>query len=188
MNFKFTKIESRFLGKLVLFTTIAWPVGIITAIGLSHIVGEIFDLQSTNLLVGLVLGFVVAYSQWIVIKKHLKISSWWVYAASVGVGIPFILEFILSIIFGIEDRIIENEILNHSVVMLLGGFITGLLQYQIFKLLTPKYKWWIVISALAWGLAFPGLMLAGVINGLITGFAILWILELPLQSDSTGIN
>ncbi|MEN8191832.1 MAG: serine/threonine protein kinase [Bacteroidota bacterium] len=182
MNFKFTQNEKKFLGRFVLATGIAWPVGFIVAIVLSYGVVNLFYPKETNLIAGLCLGAAVAYSQRLVIKRYFKISTWWIFAAAIGIGLPFIIEFIFFELSGNKIIIIENDFIDPVIYLFVGGLITGLLQYKIFKSFTSKFRWWIIISPLAWCIGWPINMLGGVINGLITGIAILRLFELPVHA------
>lgn len=183
MNFKFTRDEKKFLGRLVFASGIAWPVGIIVAIVLSYGVVNLFYSKETNLIVGLCLGAVVAYSQWLIIKRYFKIGAWWIFAAAIGIGLPFVIEVILSELSESEISITEIEIIDQAILLFVGGLVTGLLQYNIFKSLTPKFRWWIIISPLAWGIGWFGLILGGIIFGAITGITILRLFKLPVKVD-----
>ena len=171
------------MGRWVLANIIAWPVGIIIAIVLSYTIVNLFYPEETNLIVGICLGAVVAYSQQLIIKRYFKISAWWVFAAAIGIGLPVVIDSIVFELTGNDISITEIEIIDAAIVFFIGGLLTGLLQYNLFKSLTPKFIWWITISAFAWGLGWFGLMLGGLIHGLITGIAVLRLFELPVQVD-----
>ena len=183
MNFKFTQDEKRFLGRWVLASSIGWPVGIIVAIVLSYAVVNIFYPKETNLIVGLCLGAVVGLSQWLVIKRYFKVGTWWIFACSIGIGIPYITIVLLNEWSGSEFGIFGNEIIDQAILLFIGGLITGLLQVNIFKSLSKKSTWWIIISAFGWGIGWFGLIIGGVILGLITGIAIFRLLDIPVQAE-----
>lgn len=184
MNLKFTQDEKKFLGRWVLANGIGWPVGFIVAIILSYGVVNLFYSKETNLIAGLCLGAGVGYSQWFIIKKYFKMSAWWIFAAAIGIGLPFIIDVIYFELSGNEIGITEIEIVDQAIALFIGGLLTGLLQYNMFKSLTPKYIGWIFISALAWGTGWFGLIFGGVILGLISGISILRIFKLQVQNDS----
>jgi len=183
MNLKFTKTEKKFLGRLVLATGIAWPVGIILAIVLSYAVVNQFYPKETNLIVGICLGAVVGYSQWLIMKKYFKISTWWIWASTIGIGIPFVAEVIYVEFGGSENGLIKSELLGQIFTLCIGGLLTGLLQIKIIKSLSKRSIWWIIISTLAWGISWAGLFLGGVILGLIIWFTILRLLEISVQDE-----
>jgi len=183
MSLKFTQDEQKFLGKLTIATGIAWPVGLIVTIVLSYGVVNLFYPKDTNLIAGLCIGAVVAFSQWLIMKRYFKIGTWWIFAAAIGMGLPFVIEFIFFELRGNELSITGIELLEPAVFLFVCGLITGLLQYSSLKLLTSKFRWWIIISALAWGLGWFGLMLGGVIFGLISGITFLRLFKLPVNVD-----
>jgi len=182
MNIKFTKEEKKFLGKLVLSVGIAWPLGFISSIILSYSIINLFYPKDTNLIVGICLGAVVAFSQWLILRKYFRINVWWIFAATIGMGIPFIVEFILFEFGGNEFNFWGIEIFGPAIVLFLGGILTGLLQFNILKPHTIRHAWWILISALAWGIGWFGFMWGGgIIIGLITGITFLRIFNLPVH-------
>jgi hypothetical protein len=183
LNFKFKQNEKNFLGKWVLANAIAWVLGIILAIVLSYAVVNLFYPKETNLIVGLILGGTVGFSQWFIIKKHFKISTWWFWASAIGIGIPFIAEVILMEFGVIESGLIGYELLDQAIQIFIGGLLTGLFQFSILKSHSKKGIWWIVISTFGWGVSWFGFPLGGVILGIITGFAILNLLEFPVKGE-----
>lgn len=183
MNLKFKQEEKKFLVKLVIATGIAWPVGFIVTIALTYGIVNLFYNQETNLISGLCIGTTVAYSQWLIIKKYFKIGLWWILSASIGMGLPLILDFIFFELRGIESTITKIDIIDAAIVFFCGGLITGLLQYNILKSLTPKFRWWIIISAVAWCLGWFGLIIGGVIIGLISGITFLNLFKLSINVD-----
>jgi hypothetical protein len=182
MALKLTQDEKKFLSKGLLANGIAWLVGIILAIVLSYTVVNLFYPKETNLIVGICLGAVVGYSQWLVLKKYFKPGVWWILAAAIGIGLPFVVIFVLYEINGVEVEFTGMEILDQAILLFMGGFLTGLLQFNIFKALSPKYAWWIIISTFAWGIGWFGLILGGLVLGLIAGFPILRLFSLPIQN------
>ncbi|MFA6598142.1 MAG: hypothetical protein WCS69_10495 [Ignavibacteriaceae bacterium] len=188
MNLKFTKTEKQFLGRLVLATGIAWPVGIILAIVLSYAVVNQFYPKETNLIVGLCLGALVGYSQWFVLKKYFKISTWWIWASTIGIGLPFVAEVNYLEFSGSENSLIKSEFLGQIIVLSIGGLLTGLFQLKIIKALSKRSIRWIIISTLAWGISWAGFFLGGVILGLIIGLAMLRLLELSVQEEPVKVG
>lgn len=181
MKMIFTEAEKKFLKSWVLASSIGWPVGIIVAIVLSYAVVNIFYPKETNLIIGLCLGAIVGLSQWLVIKRYFKIGAWWIYSCTIGIGLPYIAVVILNERNGTDFGIFGNEIIDQAILLFIGGIITSLLQINIFKSLSKKSSWWIIISAFAWGIGWFGLIIGGVILGLITGISILRLLEIPVQ-------
>jgi hypothetical protein len=126
---------------------------------------------------------VVVDAQWFILKRYFKIGAWWIFAAAIGVGLPFVIVVILFEQNANEISITEIEIIDQAILLFVGGLVTGLLQYNIFKSLTPKFRWWIIISALAWGIGWFGIILGGIIFGLLSGITILRLFKLPVKDD-----
>ncbi|MFH1195423.1 MAG: hypothetical protein V1720_06900 [bacterium] len=179
MNLKFTKDKKDFLGKWVLANAISWPVGIIVSIGLSYGIVNLFYPKDTNLIVGFCLGTIVTITQWYIIKGHFNIGTWWIFSASIGIGLPFVIIFIFFELSEREISITEIEIIDQAILFFFCGLLTGILQYNVLKTFSNKSIWWIIISGLAWGISWFGLFLGGAILGLITGVALLYLLEFP---------
>lgn len=197
MSLTLTEDEKRFLRRLVLANCIAWPVGVAAAIILSGtigslLIGKISVLseiipKENNLIVGLCMGGAVGYAQWLVIKKYFKISTWWIFASAVGLGIPWILEALLPELAGIGIDIDSSDLLGQAAFYFIGGLLAGLLQYNIFRSLTTKCMWWIIISPFVWGISVFGIyILSGVIQGLISGMAFLRLFDFPIRGDQTS--
>jgi len=180
MNLKFTRSEKQFWGRMVLVTGIAWPAGIILAIFFSYAVVNLFYPKETNLIVGLCLGAVVGYSQWFVLKKYFKVSRWWIWASTIGIGLPFVAQVIYMESVSIENDLIISELLGQIITLFSGGLLTGLLQFRTLKPFSKRSNWWIIISPLAWAISWAGFFLGGVILGLITGFVLLRFLDISM--------
>ena len=57
--------------------TIAWPLGLLVAIILSHLIVNIFHPEETNLIDGLCLGLGIGFAQWQVLKTLMRINILW---------------------------------------------------------------------------------------------------------------
>ena len=188
------QFEKKFLLKWVVATGIAWPVGMIASIIVAYIVNIVYP-KETNLVVGLCVGAVVGYSQWLVLKKQYKKCSFWGMACAIGMGLPFIVVVILDEI-GIEvPDLSGGEFLSRIVIGMIGGLLSGLLQLRVLRPHCAKVGWWVPVSTAGWGLcwlassiggllgALIGLFIGGIILGLVTGFGLLWIHKFPLQRE-----
>jgi hypothetical protein len=176
MNSENQIIKSGFFWKWILTIFLAFPAGLILAFPVSYII-NIFYPKETNLVVGLCLGAVVGYLQWLVLKKSFKISSFWGLACSIGIGIPFI----LAVVFD-ETGISLPEITNYEPLSwlfagIIGGLITGLLQWPLFKPFFAKAGLWIAVSSIAWGLGLFAIQITGTfwLAGLCAGALILGV-------------
>ena len=84
---------------------------------------------------------------------------------------------------GSGNDLVKSELLSQIIILSVGGLLTGLLQLKIIKSLSKRSIRWIIISTLAWGISWAGFLLGGVILGLITGLAMLRLLEVSVQDE-----
>ena len=191
MNSEIKQVGKKFLGQWILATSIGWPVGMFLAFLLSYEVVNLFYHKETSLIIGLCLGAVVGFSQWNIINEYSKISAWWIWASAIGIGLPFVVDVLLVELVGVES-VLKNDILGRFITGVIGGLLIGLLQINVVKSLSKKGIWWIVISPLAWGISWLStaigagvgdFIIGGVVLGAITGIAILWLLQFPVQGD-----
>ena len=188
------QIETHFLRKWIIATGIAWPVGMIVSIIVAYIVNIIYP-KETNLVVGLVTGAIVGYSQWFVLKRQHKASSFWGLACSIGMGLPFIVVVILAEAGVDFSDLPGGEFLGRIGIGVIGGLLSGLLQVRVLRKYYVKARWWVLVSAAGWGLCWLassigaswvtliGFLLGGFILGLVTGLGLLWIQKFSLQRE-----
>ena len=165
----------------------SWPISILLAILLSHLIINPFFPKETNLIVGLCLGGATGFAQWILLKKYFKISLWWIFAAAIGIGVPVALIVISEEMGIVLPEPLNNENVSIIVSSFIGGLLTGILQAPLLKSVTKYAIWWIPISTACWGIAmFPGIYIEGfilVIGGFIlaalSGYAIMQLLKYP---------
>lgn len=197
MNLEIKQVGKKFLGQWILATSIGWLIGSFVGFALASIIIE--DVIGSGVL-GEILGYFmfgaglgagVGYSQWHIIHKYFKISAWWIWASAIGIGLPFVIDVLLVELVGVEYEL-KNDILDQLITGVICGLLIGLLQINVVKSLSKKGIWWIVISPLAWGISWLSreiadvvgfFIIGGVVLGAITGIAILWLLQFPVQGD-----
>lgn len=154
----------------------------------AYIVNIVYP-KETNLVVGLCVGAVVGYSQWLVLKKQRKISSFWGMACAIGMGLPFI---VVVVLHEVGIQLPDRELLSRIGIGIIGGLLSGLLQVRLLRTYYARAAWWILASSAGWGLCWLattigvpliGLIVGGIILGLVTGFCLLWIQKFPLQRE-----
>lgn len=185
MNSENQFIKTGFFWKWTLTTFLAFPAGLILAFPVSYIINTIYP-KETNLVVGLCLGASVGYSQWLILKGNFKINSFWGLACSIGIGIPFILEVVFDETGMSLQKITNYGPLSWLFMGIIGGLISGLLQWRLIRPYLAKASLWIAVSSTAWGLSlfatqitgsnwFTGLGMGAVILGVITGTSFLFM-------------
>ena len=177
------KIGWRFWRTWVLATTIGWPVGIITAFIAAEVVNLVYP-KETNLVFGLCLGAVVGYMQRRFAKNPITASGRWILSTSIGMGIPFV-------VVVIAEEIRGGIPLGLVLIVPVGGLITGLLQLRNVRRHSGRSGWWVLASIVGWGLGWLvvefgfvlGLVISGVLPGMVTGAALVWLLQTPPDAE-----
>jgi hypothetical protein len=178
-------VKKQFLRKWILAIGISWPIGLIAAIILSETIVNFFYPKETNLIVGLCIGGATGFAQWYVLKKSFHISSWWILASAIGIGVPMGFMVILHELEVVLPTPLDNENVSLIVVSCFAGLFTGLLQFSMLKPISKHASRWIIISLICWFLTMlPALfiegfifVIGGVILGILTGYSFLWFLK-----------
>ena len=187
MQSEHTNIGWRFWRRWVLATTIGWSVGIITAFIVSHLVAPIIYIvipHETNLVFGLCLGAVVGYVQRRFAPNPMTASGRWVLSTTVGMGTPFV-------VVAIAQEIWSGITLGLVLIVAVGGLVTGLLQLPNMRKHSTRSGWWVLTSIVGWGLGWltmnlafgVGLLLGGALLGMVTGGAMVWLLQSPPSTE-----
>jgi hypothetical protein len=157
----------------LLFWTIVTLIGV--AIGLSVV--PILNLDFFPLVI---IGLVIGLGQWVLLRRKILYSGWWVLASGVGFAIA-----------GIGDGAIVIESLYTGVVY---GIVAGIGQWLILRRQVANSTIWIAFCAFGWGVAWViGLLLGlsddwsigiwlfglifGVLGGGSTGGMMVWLLN-----------
>ena len=174
----------RLWGRWVLATTIGWAVGSIAAFIVAHLVAPIVHIvipHETNLVFGLCLGAVVGIVQRRFAPNPITASGRWVLSTSIGMGIPFVVAAIAGEFRGGHPGV------GLVLIAAVGGLIAGLLQLRNVRRHSGRSGWWVLASIVGWGLGWlaveigfgVGLLVGGVPLGVVTGGALVWLLQSP---------
>ena len=177
-------------GRWLIATLMAWLLGIIAAIVLSYAIVSPILHKDTNLIVGLVLGSTVGLLQMISVRPVLYLTPRWMWGATVGMGIPFI------IAVAVDEVMLGGALTSETMlvpVALTGGVLTGLIQAPVLGLHTPRSKWWTLASMVSWGAAWLfsiilngfGLIFGGLVLGALSGAFLISLLKFPLTHDTS---
>lgn len=179
-----------FFRRWVWATFVGWIIGLIGGFVAAH-VAEIFLGRVTQFALGVGLGLAVAYFQGRLLAKMIaSAKTWaWTWAGLMGMGVAFI-------VWDIADAVGVGEPFLKHWIQILGGLLTGILQW---RLLRPHYRhaaWWVLACVAGWELAFltgdlpyflgfgenalfvvAAMLLPGVMLGVVTGGVLVWLLE-----------
>ncbi|MCA9705595.1 MAG: hypothetical protein KDK70_07100 [Myxococcales bacterium] len=129
------------------------------------------DPQTAGVLVALIpalpAGLLTGVGQWLSLRTKLPSARAWWWLTGVGwtLGTAVAVVVLFSIDPTTDTRIFLG--LPQLVISVVGGAGAGALQQLVLRGRVPGAGWWIPVSALGWGIQFPG-MLAGL--WLVRGF------------------
>ncbi len=108
-------------------------------------------------------GLAVGLAQWVILRKQIEHSAWWILASGVGWAAG---RGLVAVIIPSQSSILISAIL---------GAALGLAQWLVLRHSVIQSWWWIIVSALGWivGLTgFLGATLIGSVVGAVTGLAL----------------
>jgi hypothetical protein len=182
------------LGFLLVWIVITW---IVFCIGFIFCVGFTDGINQGNikeLVFGLLIGAVVGYSQWLILRNQIQMSSFWGMASIIGMGIPYLLVIFLPMLgIKIAEVVDPDHEFYLFMVYAIGGLLTGLLQVRLLKSYYLKAGWWSLINFIAWGMGsyllwlnpnvIVGLFMCAIIIGTITGIGLVWMSKIKIQQE-----
>ena len=196
-----TETSVNFFVRWVLYTLVGYVVGFAAGFLLAH-----FLLG--NVMVGMAVGASVGYMQWLLLRHYVPSSSFWIVDNLAGMTVALTMYSVVNMVYGYPfDLGVPGGALGWGIAFVLAGAFAGFFQYRILHRALSQSLVWVPASAIAWGLSVVGLSIppdmtnpmplwlffprnlllaptvAGLILGVVTGGAILWILKRSEQSD-----
>ncbi|HSM72967.1 MAG TPA: hypothetical protein VK851_15630 [Anaerolineales bacterium] len=175
--------------------TLATAGGMLFGFLLSIPLVNLFDLGFSRVLVPLIAGILIGFSQWLVLRRYLTTHSDWILAggAAWAAGYAFGLLIIQNL---------SSTAIGEIIAYLLFGAIVGVIQWQMLRREIPSLLAWVAINSLGWaaGLWTSQFVLdlffntpviepvvstsviagtSGLVAGAITGLALVWIAREP---------
>jgi hypothetical protein len=95
-------------------------------------------------LAGMTGALLAGLPQWLLLRRYLALSAWWIAAMALGIGLTH----------GLVDGYVAWTIFLLPLIMLVSGAVLGVLQWLVTRRLVPQAFWWIPVSALGWYLAW----------------------------------
>ena len=158
MNPESDKPEEIFFVKWIVATSGALVLGYFLACVVADICQLFFSGgKETNLVVAPCIAVVVGCAQWMLLRERIAVSGWWVLACAIGVGSPLVIEEILRGAGFLPDwtRGSGGTFLAMTILGILGGLLSGLLQMPLLRPHFTKASWWILASCIGWGFCWP---------------------------------
>jgi len=188
------KVERSEFG-LWLGWTLATAGGMLLGFLLTIPLVNLLDLGFARVLVPIIAGALIGFSQWIVLRRYLTTSADWVLAGGTGWAAGYALGLLLV-------QNLPSTVFGGTAAYLLFGAIVAIVQWQVLRREIPNALTWIVVNALGWAAGLwasqialnvffrdsviepvgSTLVIAGVsglVAGAITGVALIWIARQP---------
>jgi hypothetical protein len=193
------KVERNEFG-LWLGWTLATAGGMVLGFLLTIPLVNVLNLGFARLIVPILAGILIGYSQWIVLRQYLTSSSEWFLAGGTTWAAGYALGLLL-----IQN--LSSTFLGGIIAYILFGTIVALVQWPVLRREIPSTLTWIVVSALGWAAGLWASQLAldlffndpviepvastiaiavtsGLVAGAITGVALVWIVRQPEKLES----
>ncbi len=190
-----TKIEHNKF-QLWLGWTLATTAGMLFGFLLSIPLVNLLDLALARVVIPIVTGFLIGFSQWIILRRYLVSGTDWILAGGTAWAVGYTLGLLIIQNF-------SDTILGGVIAYILFGAVVALAQWQMLRREVPHLLIWILVSSLAWTVGLlagqgvltllfsapsviePALSTAiiavtnGLVAGAITGAALIWIARQP---------
>ncbi len=169
----------------VLANAIGWSLGPMVQQALIEASGT----TRSQVALGIGLGLMLGLAQWFIfLPQPYRMGLWWVLAGIAGWGIGWPLGWSLGwgLFGGLGFAVV------YGVIGLVGGFLAGLTQWLILRNQVQRASWWMLFSALGWGLALILVFslarnqlwtITGGVAAALTGGPFIWLLRQPIDES-----
>jgi len=175
--------------------TLATAGGMLLGFLPTILVVNVFDLGLAQIIVPVLAGTIIGFSQWIVLRRYVTATSDWILAGGTSWAVGYVLGLLLI-------QTLPSTIFIGIIGYPLFGLIVALVQWPVLRREIPNIVVWIVASSLGWAagfwasqavlsLFFTGQLIepavsttviavtSGLVAGAITGVALVWIVRKP---------
>jgi len=175
--------------------TLATAGGMLLGFLPTILVVNVFNLGLAQIIVPVLAGTIIGFSQWIVLRRYVTATSDWVLAGGTSWAVGYVLGLFLV-------QALPSTIFAGIIGYLLFGVIVALVQWPVLRREIPNAFVWVLASALGWAAGFwtsqavlplffsgpliePALsttviaVTSGLVAGAITGVALIWIVRKP---------
>ena len=178
----------------ILVTTLGWAAG--WAAGLAML----WKGTEDDTLIFAIVGAGVGMMQWLVLRRHIPQAGWWVLASAVGWGVGG--QYLEGLDQWALNDLGEGCILAFAIV----GAGVGMMQWLVLRRRTPQAGWWVLASAVGWGVGWAGvgtatsgeesvidivivaLAMVGPVAGAITGYGLVQLLDIPWNAKAIHLT
>ena len=194
------KVERNEFG-LWLGWTLATAGGMLLGFLLTIPLVNMLDLGFARVIVPILAGVLIGFSQWIVLRQYLTTGSDWVLAGGAGWAAGYALGLLLM-------QNLSTTFLGGTAAYLLFGAIVALVQWPVMRREIPSTLTWVVVNSLGWAAGLWASQIAlnlfftepviepavstaviagtsGLVAGAITGIALIWIARRPEKLEAS---
>ena len=208
MKVKGSQVGWGFWLQWVLASAVGWFVGFFIGFVLSYVPGDVIRSDVLDgilgyFILGAALGSGVSLMQLVVLRGRVSGAGWWVLASTAGLAVAGGGGYGAAVVAfgyseGLEDLGSFAALLGYTLVVALGGAVTGILQWLVLRGQVSRAGWWVLASTVGWGLSMAvvgafsvvaavpgsgllfGLPVGGAVLGAVTGGALIWLLRQPV--------
>jgi hypothetical protein len=175
--------------------TVATAGGMLVGFLPTVLLVNVLNLALAQIIVPVLTGTIIGFSQWIVLRRYVTTTSRWELADGISWALGYILGLFLI-------QVLPSSLFTAFIGYSLFGAIVALVQWPLLRREIPHILTWILASALAWAAGFwvsqfalslffhgpsiqPALsttviaVTSGLVAGAITGIALIWIVRRP---------
>jgi hypothetical protein len=183
-----------------LSTPIAWLISLAIISQIGRVVGGTIEVAgrtriTEDFLIDYVffslLALLTGCLQYLLLRRYLPRAGWWIVATALGWPLGIAVVYLGYAVW----PVVLNA--NSTWSAMLVGAVTGLAQWLVLRRQVPRAGWWVLASALGWGLVrliagevFTSplaLLVIGAVPAAVTGFAMWWLLaHLPQHEIAVG--
>lgn len=190
-----------------------WLLATVVGYAVGFLAGFVFGhFLLGNVMLGIGVGAGVGGLQWLVLRRVVPRSGWWMLSTVAGLTVALVLYAVLHFISTYPfDLGWPWGVFGWAIALFVAGALIGVWQQRILREQVGRPVWWVVASAVGWGLSALGLAIpsdlwgeyrgavifllfmvppaiAGVILAAITGAALIWLLGQPAQSGERDLS
>jgi len=181
-----------------LASVMGYAVGMLLGASVAHGIFNRDPFDATmGLTLGIVMGAIGGFAQWVVLRQRIPGAGWWILASAMG----------FAAVFGLSGAVPSNNPATTGFIMAVAfGLVGGIPQWLILRRTVPRAGWWVladILGLLAGEIGFPVAIAISATNddlnflvvalvfaagyGAITGAALVWLLRGSPSSNIEGL-
>ncbi len=171
----------------VLASTVGYAVGNAAGMKVVQAVVGAAEYRAKGFVVAIPLlvvmtGAAVGVMQWLILRRQLRRTGWWVLASIVGWVVGTAAATLGILLVGLQEF---SPVSSSIVIGVVVGAVAGVMQWLILRRQLRRTGWWVLASTVGWAVGAAatgaiGLPAVGAVSGAITGIALVRLLRQPI--------